>query len=481
MPALTQTPIRAATTELEDAFALRASTVLTPGSSEYESSLKRWALQAEKPAGAVVKVKSAEDVATTLQLAQKHGIEIAVLGGGHGTNAASSTDGGILIDLTPMNKVTVDVEKKTATAGGGARWEDIDLPLGQVGLATVGGRVNNTGIGGLTLGGGYGWLSSKHGMVIDNLLSAELVLADGRIVKASTQKNSDLFWAIRGAGQCFGVATQFTYQVHGLDYPVWAGQLIIKEGKYEPVVAFINEFLQKVNREASMTCAFATAPIAGFICSLFYDGPQDKAEQFYAPLLALEPVTNTTRVMPYCEVNSMTNKQVPWGSNRILRSSSFVPPLKTEFMATIMQELRDYRANLTNNADLPPSTCLFELTDNRELQRVPHDAMSFANRGPQLNVMLFLQWGSREQDGFVRDTANKIAHMCDDELQRTVREYGSGYNPRAVGQYGNYDGLLAPAKDIFGEDKMGKLSILKTKYDPNNVFHTSYAISIAKS
>ena len=340
--------------------------------------------------GAVVKARSAEDVSTTLKEAQKYGIQIAVGAGGHGTNGTSSTDGGILIDVTPMNKVTVDVENKTATAGGGARWEEVDVGLGNAGLATVGGRVNNTGIGGLTLGGGYGWLSSKHGLVVDNLISAEVVLADGRIVTASSRKNPDLFRAIRGAGQCFGLTTKFVFQAHDLDYPVWAGQLIIKHDRYKAVVAFINEFLQKVNGEASMTCACATAPISGFICSLFYDGPRDKAEQFYAPLLALEPVLNTTGMMPYCEVNSMTNKNVPWGSNRILRGTTFVPPLSIEFMETMMQSTQAYRANLVDNEALPPSTFMFELTDNRVIQKVPHEAMSFANRGPQCHTMLFL-------------------------------------------------------------------------------------------
>ena len=161
-----------------------------------------------------------------------------------------------------MNRVTVDLEKKTATAGGGARWEEVDVGLGEVGLATVGGRVNNTGIGGLTLGGGYGWLSNKYGLVFDNLLSAEMVLADGRIVTALSRKNPDLFWAIRGAGQRFGATTQFVFQAHDLDCPVWAGQLVIKHDKYKTVVAFINEFLAKVDGEASMACACATAPIS---------------------------------------------------------------------------------------------------------------------------------------------------------------------------------------------------------------------------
>ncbi|MCJ1378218.1 hypothetical protein MMC17_001315 [Xylographa soralifera] len=472
------TAINSAVEELKET--LHTSTVLTPGSDDYENSLKRWALQAQKPAGAVVKATSAEEVAISLKVAQKYEIQIAVGGGGHGTNGSSSTDGGILIDITPMNRVTVDVEMKTATAGGGARWEEVDVGLGEVGLAAVGGRVNNTGIGGLTLGGGYGWLSSRYGLVVDNLLSAEVVLADGRIVTASSRKNPDLFWAIRGAGQCFGVTTQFVYQAHDLDYPVWAGQLIIKHDRYKAVVAFINEFLEKVDGEASMTCACATAPISGFICSLFYNGPQHKAEQFYAPLLALEPVSNTTRPMPYCEVNAMTNKQVPWGSNRILRGTSFVPPLSVEFMETMMHTIKSYRANLIDNETLPPSTFMFELSDNRMIQKVPHEAMSFANRGPQCHIMLFLQWGSREQDGFVRETATRISHMCEAEVKRTVKEHGSAYDMRAVGQYGNYDGLLAPAIDIFGAEKLEKLSLLKAKFDPANVFCTSYAIPVAK-
>jgi FAD/FMN-containing dehydrogenase len=164
--------------------------------------------------GVVVYPTSAEDVSKAILFGVANNLELAVKGGGHATSGSSSTDGGLCIDLDKMRGVSVDTEKKTVTAQGGAWWEDVDAAATKYGLACVGGTVSHTGIGGLTLGGGYGFLSGEHGLVVDNLLEVEYVLADGTIVTASEKENQDLFWAARGAGAGFGVATRFTYRAH---------------------------------------------------------------------------------------------------------------------------------------------------------------------------------------------------------------------------------------------------------------------------
>ncbi|KAI9845251.1 MAG: hypothetical protein M1837_005007 [Sclerophora amabilis] len=456
---------------------VKKSTVLTPDAEEYEPSLKRWASQAEKPAAVVLKARSAEDVAAAVVVAQKHSLEVAVLGGGHGSNGASSTNGGLLIDLTPMSKVTVDVDKKTATAEGGARWEDVDVPLGENGLATVGGRVSNTGIGGLTLGGGYGWLSGKYGLTDDNLLSAKMVLADGRIVTTSETENPDLFWAVRGAGQCFGVAVEFTYQAHELSYPVWAGQLVLKEEHLEEVFGFVNHFFKVVkNGNAAMTAGLTSPPVSAIITSLFYDGPKEEAEKFYAPLLALGPVENSTRQMPYQEVNTVITHRVPWGVRRLVRGASFIAPVNIPFVKSLVQDLKELSERIPGPNPMPPSTVMYELTDNTLLSQVPHGTMSFANRGPQQNVMIFPQWANPKHDGRVRDWTQKIAAKFDQELARMEKEEGAVLDRDAVHQYSNYDGVLARAEDIFGQKNFERLTRIKAKYDPKDVFSTSYEI-----
>ncbi|KAI4159782.1 MAG: hypothetical protein LQ342_006293 [Letrouitia transgressa] len=202
---------------------LKTSKLLTPGSEGYATKIKRWADTAEKEAAAILLANSTADISSTLLFAQEHNIDFAICGGGHSTSGSSSSEGGIVIDLSLMRQVTVDPSVMTITAQGGCLWVDVDEAAGKYGLATVGGTVNHTGIGGLTLGGGYGWLSGYHGLAIDNLLSVRMVLADGSLVTASDAENPDLFWAVRGAGQSFGVTVEFTYRAHEQKDPVWAG------------------------------------------------------------------------------------------------------------------------------------------------------------------------------------------------------------------------------------------------------------------
>jgi FAD/FMN-containing dehydrogenase len=176
-----------------------------PGDTGYDKSIDRWSKAAEKPAGVAIAPTSAKEVAIAVKYAAENGLDLAVKGGGHSTAGVSSTDGGVLIDLqSKMRKVTVDTDKQQLHVGGGALWMDVDDAAWEKGLATVGGTVADTGVGGLTLGGGYGVLSGAHGLVIDNTVSFEIVLANGEIKRASKEENPDLFWAMNGAGQNFG-------------------------------------------------------------------------------------------------------------------------------------------------------------------------------------------------------------------------------------------------------------------------------------
>ena len=208
---------------------LASSKILTPESEEYLDSIKRWSDSVEeravrpfqigsiivfevKPADSerqaiVVYVDSAQDIASTILLSRRYSTSFAVAGGKHSSSGASSSNGGLVIDLAKMRKVEIDPLTKTAKVQGGCIWQDVDDAAGDYGLAMVGGTVNHTGVGGLTLGGGYGWLSGRYGLTIDSLLQVQIVLADGSIKTASKDENPDLFWAVRGAGHAFGVVT----------------------------------------------------------------------------------------------------------------------------------------------------------------------------------------------------------------------------------------------------------------------------------
>ena len=192
----------------------------------------------------VVYPLSEEEICGVVKFAAENSIELAVRGGGHSTSGSSSTDGGICIDLSKLNEVLVKPKENIVIVEGGALWADVDRAAAEHGLAVVGGTVNTTGVGGLTLGGGYGYLVGEYGLVIDNLLEVTMVLASGKIIRTTAVKESDLFWAIRGAGASFGIVLTFTFKAHKLDTPVWGGTLVIDIEELDKVVAFANDFFK---------------------------------------------------------------------------------------------------------------------------------------------------------------------------------------------------------------------------------------------
>ncbi|KAL4798362.1 hypothetical protein BDV19DRAFT_376935 [Aspergillus venezuelensis] len=452
--------------------AVNGSSVLLPGTTQYDDSMHRWAPNTEKRSAIVLKAANGLDVSTAVLFAQAMGLEVTAVGGGHGTNGSAGTHG-LLIDLTGMNRTWVDVEKKTITAEGGCRWEDIDMPLGKHGLATVGGRVGNTGIGGLSLGGGVGWLSGKYGLVVDNLLAVKVVLADGRIVTASKTENEDLFWAMRGAGQCFGIVLEFTYQAYDLAHSIFAGQLIMKLDQLEAVVDFVNKFPALNTAKAAMNVAIAGPPVNMLTVTVFYPGPQIEAEKLFAPLLSLEHVANTTVQRPYTEANGILTPKVPWGVRRLYHGVAFATPLRADFLKSLTDDLTQLRSQVS--PDAAPSMIMLEMTEKEKMGSVPVDSMAFAGR--QLHNVCFVvaQWKIPEHDGVARDWVSSMATKFDAELERMKTKEKADVDLDAVRVYSNYDGLLLPADQIYGTN-LPKVTALKQKYDPKDVFCTSYAL-----
>ena len=229
-------------TQLHRLLSSTKAGVLTPTDSGYGLTIERWSRGAEKPSGVSICPTSAEEVAIAIRYATDHEIEVAVKGGGHSTAGASSTDGGLLIDLGRMRTVRVDVSKQQLHVQGGCLWSDVDDAAWEHRLATVGGTVADTGVGGLTLGGGYGMLSGQRGLVIDNVVAATVVLASGKIVRASKSENADLFWALLGAGQNFGVVTELVLQAYPQE-DVFKGTMVFlpTPETIKKLVAAVNE------------------------------------------------------------------------------------------------------------------------------------------------------------------------------------------------------------------------------------------------
>lgn len=396
-----------------------------------------------------------------------------------------------------MRSVVVDIPTKTVRAQGGCIWEDVDEAAAKHDLAMVGGTVNHTGVGGLTLGGGYGWLSGCYGLTIDSLLSVQIVLADGSIKRASAEENSDLFWAVRGAGHCFGVVVDFQFQAYDQKNAVWAGQLVFPASqKLDEVVVFANDFVSTTDGSSGMVMGISAPPFMSepaVITTLFHNGSQAEAEPIFKGLLDLEPLKNTTQERPYEKLNSLMNHLVPYGGRKLSKGACFVPPLSPDFVRSLITELRELHLRVPGSNR---TILLFEFFKPDVWCQVPEDATAFANRGRHQNLMIGPFWSEAEDDQAIREWARKIARMANKDVERVKDEAGRPDWMEKIGEYGNYDGkpslvvtqifnalthascflgLLSNARGIYGCN-FDRLRYLKSKYDPDNIFNKSHAI-----
>ncbi|KAL3461945.1 hypothetical protein BJX64DRAFT_260013 [Aspergillus heterothallicus] len=454
---------------------LTASTIVTPLDEGYTDAIRRWSDTGIKQASAVVKPSTVEDIVTALKWAQAHKIDLAIKAGGHSVSGTSSSAGGLVIDLTRLNSVTVDPATKTARVGGGAVWKDVDEALAEHGLAAVGGTVNHTGVGGLTLGGGYGWLSGQYGLTIDNLLSAKVVLADGSIVTASESDNADLFWGLRGAGYNFGVVVEFTFQAYEQSTPVYAGIVAFTPDKVESVISVLNTLLtDKPDPRSGAITIFARppgAPVPMVNVLVFYNGSESEGNTRFADLLSLDPVVNMISMIPYSQVNALQNPMATYGDRKSFKGIFFNPPLSPSFAREVLAEFTE---KVQSDADLGASAILFEFYDMEKVDAVPRGATAFASRGTTQNGIITLRWSDKEKDGEHRAWARGVQQKYKERLDREEKGVGA----RGVPQYINYaepgDSVVG---NIYGEN-FDRLRELKRKYDPTNVFHKMHPISM---
>ncbi|KAF6231778.1 hypothetical protein HO173_010080 [Letharia columbiana] len=460
--------------------ALEYSIILTPDSEGYLDSIKRWSDEVEKRAGVVVYVGSAQDIASTILLSRKHSISFVVAGGKHSSSGAASTDGGLVIDLAKMRKVEIDTSKKIAKVQGGCIWQDVDEAAANHGLAMVGGTVNHTGVGGLTLGGGYGWLSGRYGLTIDSLLQVQIVLGDGSINTASENENPDLFWAVRGAGHGFGVVSEFVFETHEQKNNIWSGQMIWPAStKLGGVIDFANDLLTKSDPDSAMVLGVTAPPFMtepAVVATVFHNGSQGAAERIFKPLLNLQPLKNSAQERPYREMNGMMNHAVPYGGRKLSKGACFVPPLSADYVRSLIVDMQKLHQTVPGSRR---SIVLFEYLHPEAWCKIPNDATAFANRGRHQNVMIGPFWDNAEDDQKIRLWATEIAKKAEMELERVKEEAGSPAWMEHIGEYGNYDGLLTNARRIFGSN-FDKLRSLKIRYDPDNVFDKSHSLLSAR-
>ncbi len=287
--------------------------VLEDGHDDYDDARAVFNAMIDRRPAAIAQCESATDVAAALAYARDHDLEVAIRSGGHSVAGASSTDGGIVVDMRRMNAVEVDPGAQTATVAGGATWSDFDGAAQAHGLATTGGRVSTTGVAGLTLGGGSGWLERKFGLACDNLLEVELVTADGREVTASETENEELFWALHGGGGNFGIATKLVFRLHQLPAATLALLLWPADAGPELARAYRDLVEGGAPEELGGGVAYITGPPEEFVPEHLqnqraagvigvYAGTEAELREVLAPIYALEPQGGLTAEMPYAEI-----------------------------------------------------------------------------------------------------------------------------------------------------------------------------------
>jgi FAD/FMN-containing dehydrogenase len=431
--------------------------LLVSSSEEYPAARQIWNGMVDKRPALIARCTSPDDVKAAISLARTEGFRVSVRGGGHGVAGTAVCQDGLMIDLSPMKKVVVDPARREAIAEPGVLWGEFDRAAESHGLATTGGQVSHTGIAGLTLGGGLGYLMGKHGAVCDNLLSLDLVTAEGELVTANAEHNPDLFWAARGAGANFGVATSFRYRLHPLA-GVFGGLIIHPRERAKEFIAFYREFLQGTPDELDTTLAFLQLPdgtsVVGAV--VVYAGAADEGERVLAPLRAFgPPVADLVQAMPYTRIQSMLDAGVPAGSRYYWKSS---------FVDTLSPELAELLRDGANHAPSPLSmVLLFEVKG--AIQRVPRDTMAFDHRNHNFEMSIIAQWKSAAEDAanikWARDlwtaaqpyvsSAVYVNHMTADEARERVRA-------------------------AYGPAKFTRLAQLKARYDPSNLFCNNHNI-----
>ncbi|KAL2856472.1 hypothetical protein BJY01DRAFT_242810 [Aspergillus pseudoustus] len=436
----------------------------------------------------MVRVSSVDQVATVVRFATDHEISFTTRGGGYSTSGASIAHGGIVLDLSKLRAVHVSPESHTVTVQGGALWADVDVAAARHHLVVVGSTLNQIGVAGATLGGGYGWLTGQYGLAIDNLLWVKMVLADGSIVTASETAHADLFWAIRGAGLCFGVAVELGFRAHRQEGHVFAGTLRFAPDKLPRVVAFVNQFESLTDGRQGFWFGFTMQDSVDMdqchiLVVLFYNGSESQARQFFRPVLELDSVVDTTQMLSYDGLNGILNtaditarrdslpkidithpdKSV--GFRRSLRGSNITLPLDAEFVQSIYDE---FSAMVTHYPQARDSRILLEFVPNGEVKKVANSATAFASRGPYYNVSSLFEWAEARLDDEIRSRQKGM-------MDRIGGDAGiarhPGYNPstHGTGLYANYAGRDVPVEEIFGSN-ISRLRELKQKYDSHNTF-----------
>ena len=440
--------------------------VLVPSAPGYEEARQVFNSMIDRRPALIARCASTADVVAAVDVARERGLAAAVRCGGHSVSGLSTCDDGIVIDLGGLKSIAVDPEARTARAGGGVLWGEFDAATQAHGLHAPGGRVTTTGLGGFTTGGGYGWTSCKHALARDNLVSAEVVLADGSVVRASEREHADLFWGIRGGGGNFGIVTEFEFRLHPLGPIVLAGLAMFPIERASDVLRGWRDCADAAPDELSTACVVLTAPPEPFVppelhgkpvlgMAALYVGDAEAGAGVIQPLKELGPVVDHIGPMPYTTFQAALDPLAPWGVRSYWRG---------EYMRELSDAAIDtFLAHAVELTELgAPLSQMVIFRIGQGVAAVPNEATAFSHRDARYLFHPISVWTDPADDSRMI-AANRA-------FAAAMRTFSTGAS------YLNFTPEAGRVRDAYGEDKYARLVALKDTYDPTNLFRLNQNI-----
>jgi FAD/FMN-containing dehydrogenase len=453
------TEITTASAAIEELRATLRGDVVDPASADYDERRRIWNGSIDRSPAVIARCADARDVVEAIRVARDARLPLAVRGGGHSFPGYSTCDDGLVIDLSAMRAVRVDPEAATATAQGGALIGELDRATQEHGLAVPAGIVTHTGVAGLTLGGGIGWLMRKHGLTIDQLLAVELATADGSLVRASEAENPELFWGVRGGGGNFGVVTEFEFRLNPVGPAVLAGPVLWPMAESPGLLRFYREWIADAPDELMTIVLHRKAPpldfipvelhgepVVGVVCC--WCGELEAGERFLRPLKSFgRPVLDLCEPKPFVEHQAMFDPSYPHGRWYYMRACD-------------VRELNDELIDITyeHSSQIGSPLTAFPIWQmGGAVSRVGEDETAFHNRGAGHTFNITAS--TADEEGFGAERA-------------WVRDFHGAVEPHGEGVYVNFlmDEGEERIRRAYGERKWGRLRALKRRYDPDNVF-----------
>lgn len=434
-------------------------TILTRSDEGYDAARRVYNGRIDRQPAVIVRCNGVADVRAAVRIAREHECLPAVRGAGHSPAGFSVCDGGLVIDLSPMKGIRIDPARRIARAQAGVTWGELDHETQAFGLATTGGRISSTGIAGLTLGGGYGWLMRKHGLAIDNLLSVDIVTADGRFLTASAAENADLFWGIRGGGGNFGIATSFEYRLHPVGPLIMGGMAFYSAAHGREILEFFRQFMTSAPDELSALCNFLLLPPAPFVpahlhgvpvvaIAVCHTGSTEDARNDLAPLREVRPpLLDRIQPMPYTKLQRLYDAAGVFGHQVYGRAGHLA-----DLSDAAMDILVTYASQITS-----PLSIVMVASLGGAVARVGEYDTAFSHRHTMFDFAIDSVW---------TDPCESELHIrWTNDFWTAMRTFSTGVYVNELGDEGE-----ERVREAYNPVTYRRLVALKNTYDPENLF-----------